>query len=239
MVRPLSSLLSALALALIVAGCSNPAADKPAAVVSDPAPAPEPTATESATPDAPTDAEPATTATPTSGLAFDGSGSSIGYVGSKIVGGSHEGGFKTFHGSFTLTPDGKDLAAVEATIDTKSIYSDNDKLTEHLKSKDFFEVDTYPESKFVSTAIGSPSEGVATRPVTGSFTLHGVTKSIEFPATIDVKDGEVSLSSEFSIKRADFGIVFGNVGDNAIRDEVLIKLSLKSAKADPASLAVE
>ena len=220
--------LAPAALAFWIVGCSNPAADKPQATVSEakeiaPASTTEPSA------------EGGEAVAAAERVVFNGEGSQIGFVGSKIVGGSHDGGFKSFVGSFTLDPSTGVVTAVEATIDMNSTWSDNEKLTAHLKNKDFFEVKTYPEAKFVSFEIKATEDSGATHEVTGNFTLHGVTKSITFPATIETSAEGVTLSSEFVLKRGDFNIVYGNVGDNAIRDAVVIKLALKGMRSPSAS----
>ncbi|MCI0548231.1 MAG: YceI family protein, partial [Candidatus Rokubacteria bacterium] len=90
--------------------------------------------------------------------------------------------------------------------------------------------ETYPTSKFVATAIkpAAETEG-ASHTITGNLTLHGVTKSITFPATIAVTDTEVTLKSEFSIKKSDFGITFSGPG-GMIYDEVLLKLDVKAPR---------
>jgi polyisoprenoid-binding protein YceI len=62
--------------------------------------------------------------------------------------------------------------------------------------------------------------------VTGNFQLHGVVRSISFPATINVEPGKVTVNAEFVIKRFDFKIEYPGPADNLIRDEVVIKLDL-------------
>jgi polyisoprenoid-binding protein YceI len=108
------------------------------------------------------------------------------------------------------------------TIDTDSLWSDNDGLTKHLKNADFFDVKTNPTSKFVSTAIAA--DGNAYK-VTGDLTLNGKTKSITFPAKISTT-GSFSLSADFKIDRTDFGMNYGQGKvDNtvALRIEVTAK----------------
>ncbi|HVR35355.1 MAG TPA: YceI family protein, partial [Methylomirabilota bacterium] len=105
--------------------------------------------------------------------------STINWAGSKVTG-SHDGGFNQFVGELRVV-DGK-LADTgnKVVIDAASIWSDNDRLTSHLKSDDFFGVETYPTATFVTTSIDS-SKTPAT--VTGNLTMHGITKEISFPAT--------------------------------------------------------
>jgi len=149
--------------------------------------------------------------------------STVGFVGSKVTG-SHNGGFKTFTGHFTVK-DGKPVGNDhKVVIDMASTFSDAEKLTGHLKSPDFFDVEKYPQSTFDVTEIKAGDNGTYT--VAGNFTLHGVTKNISFPATVTQGTDMVTIKAEFDIKRKDFGIVYPGKAEDLIRDEVVIKLDL-------------
>ncbi len=215
-------MMSAVLLAAVVSGCSNPADDVPKATVG--APVPEPT---SAAPVAElTSASPAATG---NSLVLSPQTSKIDFVGSKVTG-SHNGGFRAFAGTVDLTEDGKGVRALAADIDMASTWSDNEKLTGHLKASDFFDVARFPKATFVSTEITPGGEKEATHTVTGNFTLHGVTKSIKFPAKVAVSDGSAKVDSEFFIDRKAFGIVYPGKTDDLIRDEVVIKLALNATR---------
>lgn len=192
-------------------GCANPADNKPAAVVHEtPAPPAEPTPVAAA------------------GERYViGEGSKIGFVGSKVTG-SHDGGFNQFAGSIELVERDPTRSRVEVTIDATSLWADNDKLTGHLKSPDFFDVERHPQARFESTAIVAEGDGYT---ITGNLDLHGVTKNISFPAKITLGEGQVTAEAEFSVMRFDFGIVYPGKADDLIRDEVLIRLNLVAAKA--------
>lgn len=151
--------------------------------------------------------------------------SKIGFVGSKVTG-SHSGGFKSFDGYFTL----KDGAPVgnehKVVIDMSSTFSDAEKLTGHLKSADFFDVEKFPQTTFDVTSLAKTAEGAYT--VSGNFTLHGVQKNITFPATVTQEGDLVKISAKFDIKRKDFGIVYPGKAEDLIRDEVVIDLALEA-----------
>lgn len=147
----------------------------------------------------------------------------IGFTGSKITA-SHSGGFKTFTGKISVA-DGNLAPPSSIEIDMNSTWSDSERLTRHLKSDDFFGVETYPSSKFILTAAELSGEEYT---LTGDLTLHGVTKSIRFPATISITDAQVSLTAEFSIMRFDFDIVYKGRADDLIRDRVVIRLDVKA-----------
>ena len=63
--------------------------------------------------------------------------------------------------------------------------------------------------------------------MTGVLTLRGVQKEITFPCELTIDEKRVSVTTEFTIKRKDFGIVYPGRPDDLIRDEVLLKLEVK------------
>lgn len=209
------SALAALALTttLFLGGCADPAESTPDAEVKD-VPAADAAAEESPAPAA--EAMEGTTygITPSSTVAF---------VGSKLTG-SHDGGFEGVTGTVTIPGDDLTKAAIVATIDMKTAYSDNEKLTEHLLSADFFDAEKFPESKFESTAIAATDGGFD---ITGNLTFHGVTKSITFPATMSVEGGVFTAHAEFDIDRFDFGVEYPGKADDMIRKNVVIKLDIE------------
>jgi polyisoprenoid-binding protein YceI len=199
-----------LTLGVVVSGCKDPGANVTPAVVESP---PE------------TKAEPAAGGEPaakgTASLVINPSNSKIEFVGAKVTR-SHDGGFTDFAGKVELA-EPIEQSRIEVAIQTASLYADEAKLTKHLKSPDFFDVEKFPTATFRSTEIKKEAEG---HTITGDLTLHGVTKRISFPATIDATDAAVNASAEFSINRQDFGIAYAGMPDDLIRDLVVIKLSL-------------
>ena len=200
------------ALLVFAIGCADPAADAPDAVVEDAAASPA--------------QEPESTGGTAYALSPD---STIGFVGSKITG-SHDGGFKAFRGSVSIADGTPEGSSIEVVIDTTSIWSDNERLTGHLKSADFFDVENHPTATFESIAIAATDNGTYT--LSGNLELRGITKQISFPAIIQVDDQGFSASAEFSLNRMDFDIKFPGKPDDLIREEVLIKLDLRSASPD-------
>ena len=125
--------------------------------------------------------------------------SKIEFVASQVTG-SHSGSFGDFSGQvdFAGIPE---QSHVNITIKMDSLTADDPKLTNHLKTADFFDVAKIPEASFVSTAIKAGGEGGTSHTVTGNLTMHGVTKSITFPATINVTPDAATVDSSFSINR--------------------------------------
>ncbi len=219
-----------LSLALFIGACENPAANKPKATTTNSTTSTtNPTANSSVV--APSNT---TTAAKTKvkGTTFKiyPDNSQVEFVGSKVTG-KHDGGFKAFTGTIDLVNNKPEESQVSVDIDANSIYCDNDNLTGHLKSADFFEVEKYPKAAFVSTIIiTDAAKGAGNYTVTGDFDLHGQKKSITFPAKITVSGTDVLVESEFSINRKDFGLVYAGKADDLIRDDVVIKLNLKAVK---------
>jgi polyisoprenoid-binding protein YceI len=214
MIQTMNTKLHILALTagLFLAGCADPSQSVPAANVS----------TNSSSATASTTASPAT---PAAGKAFaiQPENSKVEFTGSKVTG-KHDGGFKQMNGEIHVANG--TVSHAKVTIDTTSIYSDNDRLTGHLKGADFFDVEKFPTAVFETTSITGSG---ANSNVTGNLTLHGVTKQISFPAKIDVKDDAVTVIAAFSINRMDFGIKYAGKADDLIRDGVVLRLDVKAA----------
>ena len=91
------------------------------------------------------------------------------------------GEFAEFDGELTFDPDDPTKSSLMVTIPSASIATGVKALDDHLKSKDFFEVETYPTITFKSTGVAQTGKGTGN--VTGDLTIHGVTK----PVTLDVQ----------------------------------------------------
>jgi polyisoprenoid-binding protein YceI len=161
---------------------------------------------------------------------FDQSTSKVSFVGSKVTG-KHDGGFGTFKGTVDVADGAPEKSKVDVQIDADSLTTDTEKLTGHLKSPDFFDTKANPKATFVSTEIKKGGEKGATHTVTGNLTIKGITKSVTFPATINVTGENANLDAEFSINRRDFSLNYAGMPNDLIRDDVLIKLSIKAKKS--------
>ena len=116
-----------------------------------------------------------------------------------------KGGFAKFMGKADVDVATKTLKSLDVDIDVSSLFTEvGDMLTNHLKSVDFFEVRRYPTAHFETTKIVATSSG--TSQITGKLTLHGVTREVSFPATIDIENSGLKLKSEFTLDRLEFGI---------------------------------
>ncbi|HEU4768628.1 MAG TPA: YceI family protein [Pyrinomonadaceae bacterium] len=199
------------ALLFVTAACHDPASDTSRAVTGE--------ASKAASPQAAGGQK----------FAITPANSKVEFIGSKVTG-SHNGSFEKFNGEIAYVNNDPTKSQVNITIDTTSVQTDDPKLTEHLKTPDFFDVAKFPQATFTSTEIKPGGEKGATHTVTGNLTLHGVTKAITFPATISVAPDTATVDANFAINRKDFGINYAGAADNLIRDDVVMKLTIRGPK---------
>lgn len=164
----------------------------------------------------------------TDGLAIDTARSTINWKAAKVTR-AHDGGFLTFGG--TVTQADSNVTGVDVIIDTRTIWSDTERLTRHLKSDDFFDVEQYPEARFVADQFVATDSAGATHLVTGNLTMHGQTHAITFPASITVQDGAVQVLADFILDRTDWSINYAGQADDLIDNEVRIILDVVSGPA--------
>ena len=214
--KPLKNLAPLLSIALLF-GCSNPADKVPEASVSSKTNA----VAESAKPSPATEAK-------SRAYALGPENSSIGFVGSKVTG-RHNGGFKKFAGELRVINGKLADSGNKVVIETASIWADNDRLTGHLKSPDFFNAAQMPTATFESISI---TQHETNSTISGNLTLHGITKQISFPAQIQISDDTVELGAEFFINRFDFDIKYPGKVNDLIRKEVVLKLKVKAAPTE-------
>lgn len=212
---------------ITVAGCSNPADNVAEAQVNEPAPAPAAGATNEAA--APVAAAPAANSTKAYVISAD---SKVDFLASKAIGGETPGGFKKFVGQLNVVDGHFSPEGSKIVIDIASIETGKQKLTDHLKNEDFFDVGKFPTATFAATKIESLPEDATKQKLTGDLTMHGVTKSISFPATVSVAEDAVAVKAEFFINRFDFDMKYAGQADNLIRKEVVIKLDVKAAPGE-------
>ena len=203
-----------MAISMVAAGCNNdPSKDKSKAQVSEAVTTPQAAAPKGAV-----------------HFAFGAPDSKVTWVGAKITK-KHDGSFGAFTGSIDVVDADPTKSTVTVDIDTSTLSADDPKLTGHLKSADFFDVAKFPHAKFGSTQIKAGGENGATHTVAGNLELHGVTKAISFPATIRLVGDGADVDAEFGINRRDFNIVYPGMPDDLIKDQVLIKLTVRAKKA--------
>jgi polyisoprenoid-binding protein YceI len=145
-----------------------------------------------------------------------------------------QGTFNSFEGNFTYDPEKPEIWKVDVTMQTDSIDTRNDKRDQHLRSKDFFEVETYPTITFNSTGVSEVTEKGFK--LSGVLNMHGV----ERPVVLDVESHgvgqdpwgnvRVGFTATGEINRKDFNINWNETLDTGgllLGEEVKIILEVE------------
>jgi len=146
------------------------------------------------------------------------------------------GTFKDFAGTITVGADPMQ-SSVQATVQMASVHTGDDNRDGHLRTGDFFEVETYPTMTLQSTGISGKG---------GDYTLHadltikGITKKVDFDLEFEgvSKDlygnTKAGFSASAEINRKDWGIEWNAVLDNggvALGEKVKLNLDVQAVKA--------
>lgn len=133
------------------------------------------------------------------------------------------GALKVKSGNIKIENDS--IKSLAITINMTSLDHENDDLKNHLRGKDFFEVNTYTEAIFVVCQPIIINNGEAQ--VKGKMTIKGITKTEIF--MIKLNEDYSNLSFNISIDRTDYGVKFNSpsffrkMKENAIADEFTLK----------------
>lgn len=178
-------------------------------------------------------------------FALDLENTKVNWKGSKVIQPEHMGTVKVSEGSLSL--ENGNITAGNFVIDMTSItntdltdVAENNKLVGHLKSADFFMVDTFPTAKFEVTGCEAITEG-GTHKITGNLTIKGITNGISFPATVAVEGDAITAKATFEINRNEWNVVWGGskesnkgvlgfLGDNLVKDMIQFDIDLKGKK---------
>lgn len=159
--------------------------------------------------------------------------------GAKKVTGTHAGTVPLESGTLVVENDklkgGSFVADIKSLVVTDVTDKEmNGKLTNHLKSDDFFSVEKHPQAKLVISTV-TPKGGNA-YDVTGKLTIKGITQDVKFPATITADAKKVTANAKVAIDRTKYDIkfrstnFFENLGDKAIENDFTLDVNLVANK---------
>ncbi len=132
------------------------------------------------------------------------------------------GGLKLQSG--VIECDGDNIIKAKCVFDMKTITHDNKELVQHLKNKDFFDVNQFPTVAFELIKI---EKGIAT----GFLTIKGIKKEITFPVSVIIHKN-ITINGVVSVDRTAFNInynsssFFQNLGSYAIKNNFDIAFDL-------------
>ncbi len=142
------------------------------------------------------------------------------------------GRFNSFEGSVEVA-DRLAESTIAATVDLSSVDTNNEDRDGHLRSTDFFDVDTHPKMTFASTSIDADgTEGT----ITGVLTINGVSRDVSldtefYGVAVDAYGTtRAGFSATGTISRKDFGVDFNvplDAGGVLIGDKVTIELEVQ------------
>lgn len=146
------------------------------------------------------------------------------------------GAFNDVSGFADIAEDLADSNA-EVIIQTASVDTRSEGRDEHLRSVDFFDVDAYPEIRFVSSAIDEVDEGSYI--VTGDLTIRDMTKTVSIPLELIGVESDpfgnlrAGLEGTRRIDRKDWGVTWNTKLDSGgvlVSDKITLEFELSLIK---------
>jgi polyisoprenoid-binding protein YceI len=142
-------------------------------------------------------------------------------------------GLATVHGTFGSVRGSGEVAA-DGTghgtliIDAASLDTKNKKRDTHLRSKDFFLADDFPEITFEATEITPSDDGTAK--VDGELTVRGISHKLSFSARHEAQSPtEVVLRGTVDVSRADYDMTWNQLGMLAGTASIELELRFTAA----------
>lgn len=163
--------------------------------------------------------------------------SKIGFSVTHLLISEVDGTFNDFQGTLTTNNNDFENAQVEFTLKTNSIYTDNTKRDNHLKSADFFDAEKFPEIIFKSTSFKKVKGN--NYKLIGDFTIKGITKQIQLDVTMGgiIKDPWGNERAGFKLKgkinRFDYKLKWNNLletGGAVVGKEVTLNCKVELVK---------
>ena len=145
------------------------------------------------------------------------------------------GRFADFSGSIEFDEANPQNSRVNVTIQAASIDTAEGDRDKHLRSADFFDVETYPTLQFASTSVTPRGDNLYD--VEGNLTIHGVTRTVVLPASFlgTAQDPwgntKFVFEAELTLNRKDFGLTWNaalETGGFLVGDEVKVSLSIQA-----------
>lgn len=114
------------------------------------------------------------------------------------------------------------------TLLLKGFIFQKELMQEHF-NENYAESDKYPKANFTGAYTGEvplDKDGIYKVMVKGNLNLHNVSKAIEVPATIEVKNGHLVGQSDFKLKPEDFNISIPSLVRDKIDKEISVKVNI-------------
>ena len=155
-----------------------------------------------------------------------------------------KGRFNKHSGVLELDEQNPSASTVDVTIDAASVNTGDEKRDAHLRSADFFDVDTYPTITYKSTKVEEIGDNHFR--ITGDLTIHGVTKEAVLDASLEGQTRNpwgkrvAAFSITTSVNRKDFGLNWNvalEAGGVMVSDKVNISIEAEANEVVPETAA--
>jgi len=134
------------------------------------------------------------------------------------------GYFKDWSGTVTADPAELVAGSVSVEVKTASINTEQERRDTHLRSKDFLDVEKFPDIIFESVRVEATGRRAT---VTGRLTLRGISKEIAVPVDVAVSDVALVATGELVMNRRDYGMDY-NSFVNPIGNEVRVNFTIRA-----------
>jgi polyisoprenoid-binding protein YceI len=181
------------------------------------------------------------TETATGTYTIDPSHSRIGFVARHAMVTKVRGSFNEFEGSGYFDAEDPAKSHARLTIQAASIDTRNTDRDAHLRSNDFFEMETYPQVTFASTAV-EPVDATTFR-VTGDLTIKDVTRPVTFDleytgtAVDPFGNRRLGLEGSVVVNRKDWGLTWNaplDAGGVLVSEKVTLEFEVSAIRSDGA-----
>jgi polyisoprenoid-binding protein YceI len=140
--------------------------------------------------------------------------------------GYEEGVFTGVKGDIDFDPAQLDKSSINAFIDVKTINTGIDMRDESLRSKDFFETDTYPTLCYKATHVTKTDTGFLAH---GSLSIKKATLPVLLPFTFTPTDSGAVFKGSFTIDRYKWGV---GTKDDGVGNIVRVEMEIPVGKRD-------
>jgi len=113
------------------------------------------------------------------------------------------------------------------SVPIRSFQFDKSLMQEHFNS-DYMESDKFPRATFkgkLQEHIDATKDGTYPVKVSGALSVHGITQNRTIPGIISVKNGVVSMTSEFMVKCTDHHIDIPQIVFHHIAESIQVNVS--------------
>lgn len=132
------------------------------------------------------------------------------------------GDFSGLKGSIRFNLVDISVWSFDVTVDAATVDTDNNSRDGHLRKPEYFDAEKFPVIRMVSTRV-QPTANAGTYLFTGTLSIKGITKSVQFPFRVNKWGDGYLFTGEFGINRRDFGVGGSSV---SLSDNLKISLSI-------------